>query len=135
MSESRWVRFDLYSLLILLDVSVKASSEDTLKMSKKGGDGDLGSEGSVLKENGVLTEQGKEEEVEMDKEKKVVEVEMEREKEVEVEKGIDPWSYSHGRLPCWWWLTALTLGPILLILRLVALAGLLLLWFAAHIVL
>ena len=114
---------------------MKASSEDTVKMSKKGGDGDLGSEGSVLKENGVLTEQGKEEEVEMDREKKVVEVEMEREKEVEVEKGIDPWSYSHGRLPCWWWLTALTLGPILLILRLVALAGLLLLWFAAHIVL
>ena len=119
---------------------MKASSEDTVKMSKKGGDGDLGSEGSVLKENGVLTEKGKEEEeVKMDREKedekKVVEVEMEREKEVEVEKGIDPWSYSHGRLPCWWWLTALTLGPILLILRLVALAGLLLLWFAAHIVL
>jgi len=53
-------------------------------------------------------------------------LEMEREKEVEVEKGIDPWSHRHERLPCWWWLTALTLGPILLILRLVALAGLLL---------
>ena len=51
---------------------------------------------------------------------------MEREKEVEVEKGIDPWNYSHGRLPCWWWLTALTLGPILLIFRLIALAGIIL---------
>ena len=35
-------------------------------MSKKGGDGDLGSEGSVLKENKVLTEKGNEAEVGMD---------------------------------------------------------------------
>ena len=102
-------------------------------MSKKGGDGDLGSEGSLLKENKILTEKGKEAEVEMGREKEVVELEMEREKEVEVEKGIDPWSHRHERLPCWWWLTALTLGPILLILRLVALAGLLLSRFLTHI--
>jgi len=106
---------------------VKASSEDTLKMSKMGDDGDLGSEGAVLKENEVSAE--KEEKMEIEREKKMeVEVGMDREKEVEVEKGIDidPWNYSHGRLPCWWWLTALTLGPILLIFRVIALAGLLL---------
>ena len=85
-----------------------------------------------MKENEVLTEK-EEEVVKMDREKEVVELEMEREKEVEVEKGIDPWSYSHGRLPCWWWLAALTLGPVLLILRLVALAAILLSRSAAHI--
>ena len=85
-----------------------ASSEDTLKMSKNGDSGS--DEGAVRNEE----DKGKEEEADM-----------EREKEVEVEKGIDPWSYKHGRLPFWWWLTAITLGPILLTLRLISLAVLL----------
>ena len=94
-----------------------ASSEDTLKMSKNG---DLGSdEGAVTNED----DKGKEEEAEM-----------EREKEVEVEKGIDPWSYKHGRLPFWWWLAAIILGPILLTLRLISLAVLLLFRFVKKII-
>ena len=94
-----------------------ASSEDTLKMSRNG---DLGSdEGAVRNEE----DKGKEEEADM-----------EREKEVEVEKGIDPWSYKHGRLPFWWWLTAITLGPILLTLRLISLAVLLLFRFVKMII-
>ena len=101
-----------------------ASSEDTLRMSENG---DIGSEEAVTKEK----EQG--DKVEMDSEKEV-EVEKEREKEVEVEKGIDPWSYKHGSLPCWWWLTAITIGPILLILRLISLAVLLISRFVKKIV-
>ena len=57
------------SLLILLDLSGKAKSEDTLRMSKMGDDGDLGSEDAVLKENEVSTE--KEEKMEMEREKEV----------------------------------------------------------------
>ena len=77
-------------------------------------EGDLGgildSEGNLSKEEAMLSE-------------RVVEIaEMDREKEVEVEKELDPWNHSHGRLPCWWWLTALTLGPILLIVRVLATA-------------
>ena len=90
--------------------SAKAIPEDTVKMSKEGDGhgGDLERHSSVLKEEEVLPEKQKgEEEVKMEEvklveEKEVVELEMEREKEVEVEKGIDPWSYNHGRLPCWW---------------------------------
>ena len=48
---------------------MKASSEDTLKMSKMCDDGDLGSEGAVLKENEVSTE--KEEKMEIEREKKM----------------------------------------------------------------
>ena len=104
--------------------------------------GDIGSEEAVTKEKeqGDKVEMDSEKEVEVEKERekevgvemnreKGVEVEMEREKEVEVEKGIDPWSYKHGSLPCWWWLTAITIGPILLMLRLISLAVLLVLRF------
>jgi len=108
---------------------VTASSEDTLRMSKNG---DLGSEGAVTKEEEVEMDREKEVEVEKEREKEVEvekEREVEREKEVEVEKGIDPWSYSHGSLPLWWWLTAITIGPILLMLRLISLAVLLVLSF------
>ena len=68
------------------------------------------SEGNLSKEEAMLSE-------------KVVEMaETEREKEVEVEKVVDVWSYNHDKLPCWWWLTAITLGPILLVVRLLVIA-------------
>ena len=80
----------------------------------KHSEGDLGgildSEGNLSKEEAMLSE-------------RVVEMaETEREKEVQVEKVVDVWSYKHAKLPCWWWLTALTLGPILLVLRLLIIA-------------
>ena len=54
---------------------------------------------------------------------RVVEMaETEREKEVQVEKVVDVWSYNHAKLPCWWWLAAITLGPILLVVRLLVIA-------------
>ena len=112
------------------------SSEDSLMNSKNGKDRDLSIESSAVKEGEVLGEKVKEEKEDMDKDKGVEkdnkeeeaemdrekEVEMDREKEVEVEKELDPWNHSHGRLPCWWWITALTLGPILLIVRVLATA-------------
>ena len=80
----------------------------------KHSEGDLGgildSEGNLSKEEAMLSE-------------RVVEMaETEREKEVQVEKVVDVWSYNHAKLPCWWWLTALTLGPILLVVRLLVIA-------------
>ena len=96
--------------------------------SKNGKNRDLSIESSAVKEEEVLGEKVKEEKEDMDKDNgvekdnKEEEAEMDREKEVEVEKELDPWNHSHGRLPCWWWLTALTLGPILLIVRVLATA-------------
>ena len=48
----------------------------------------------------------------------------EGEKDVREEAGLDPWSAT-GSVPWWWWLTAATLGPLLLPLRLASLATLL----------
>ena len=96
--------------------------------SKNGKNRDLSIESSAVKEEEVLGEKVKEEKEDMDKDNgvekdnKEEEAEMDREKEVEVEKELDPWNHSHGRLPCWWWITALTLGPILLIVRVLATA-------------
>merc|ERR1719410_1841875 len=85
-------------------------SGENLKHSEGDLGGILDSEGNLSKEEAMLSE-------------RVVEMaETEREKEVQVEKVVDVWSYKHAKLPCWWWLTALTLGPILLVLRLLVIA-------------
>ena len=94
----------------MVDSDVMTESGENLKHSE----GDLGaildSEGNLSKEEAMLSE-------------RVVEMaETEREKEVQVEKVVDVWSYNHAKLPCWWWLTALTLGPILLVVRLLVIA-------------
>ena len=82
-------------------------SGENLKHSEGDLGGILESEGNLSKEEAMLSERV---------------VETDREKEVEVEKVVDVWSYNHAKLPCWWWLTALTLGPILLVVRLLVIA-------------
>lgn len=85
-------------------------SGENLKHSEGDLGGILDSEGNLSKEEAMLSE-------------RVVEMaETEREKEVQVEKVVDVWSYNHAKLPCWWWLAAITLGPILLVLRLLVIA-------------
>ena len=75
--------------------------------------GGLGKE----KEGGEEIERGVEEEREKGASDEV-------EKDVSEEVGLDPWSATTS-VPWWWWLTAATLGPLLLPLRLASLATLL----------